>query len=115
MLSPAFSQQHMETSLGKCHLQASIFSSVKWDPPSGVCACLTVRIQEGKLQSLQLSRLWRGRGKPGTQECLGRAGAGSGTCALSLGEAAGDDLPDAGRQAGGPRVLGRAPPVQARL
>lgn len=46
MLSPAFSQQHVETSLSKGHLRASVSSSVKWDPPSWVRACLTVRIQE---------------------------------------------------------------------
>lgn len=45
----------------------------------------------------------------------GGVGVGSGTCALRLGEAAGDDLPDAGRQAGGPRVLGQARPQEAPL
>lgn len=45
----------------------------------------------------------------------GGVGAGSGTCALRLGEAVGDDLPDASRQAGGPRVLGQARPQEAPL
>ena len=36
-----------------------MFSSVKWDPPSWVCACLTVRIQEMEVAMLPKSRLWR--------------------------------------------------------
>lgn len=38
-----------------------------------------------------------------------------GTWALRLGEVAGDNLPDAGRQAGGLTVLGRVLHTQARL
>lgn len=40
---------------------------------------------------------------------------GSGTWALRLGEVAGDNLPDAGRQAGGLGILGRVLHVQALL
>lgn len=50
------------------------------------------------------------------KQCLGRGrGKRNGTWVLRLGEVAGDNLPDAGRQAGGLRVLGRVLHVQALL